>query len=155
MLANSNLCLEMQISCRLHFLQSSCVQHNIVIHMEIGKPLFLSLSLSCLFIFLPFSLARSLTLSLCLSVYILPSLSFTNSLTHMHTHTAPQWHEISSCPINRCRGTKIEHVSSGAVPRWQGIHHDASLPFPRPAFSQSATLPGALAHHLCYPTVGK
>lgn len=58
------------------------------------------------------------------------------SSTHLHacTYTASRWREISSCPINRCRRTKIEHVSSGAIQRWQGIYHDGPSPFPHPVF---------------------
>lgn len=101
---NSNFSFQMQISRRLHSLRS--------IH------------------FIPFSLAlHSFSHSLFfLSVHIF------RSLAHVHIYTAPRWREISSCPINRCRRTKIEHVSSGAVQRWQGIYHDGPSPFPHPVF---------------------
>lgn len=79
------------------------------------------------------------------------------SCTHSHTctYTAPQWRDISSCPINRCRRTKIEHVSSSAVQRWQGIHQNGPSPFPHPVFSWPAALPGAVAHHPCRRTAGE
>lgn len=107
---------------------------------ENWKAFLFFLFLSCLFIFLPFFLGSVfLSLLLCLSVYILRSLSLTNTLSC--THTAPQCHEISSCPINRCRRTRIEHVSLGAVLRWRDIHHAALPSFPYPTLSWPATLP--------------
>lgn len=68
----------------------------------------------------------SLYLPVALLCFSLRPLCFTHLCTC--TYAATQWQEISSCPINRCCRTKMEHVSSGAVRRWQGIHHNARLP---------------------------